>query len=280
MAAWLILASAFLHALWNARLKRHPEMDVAGSVIFLVTGLVALLAAAVTFAVGERALFGSAEAVACALAAGVCEAGYFTLLVIAFRLAPLGTVYTVSRGFAILATWPASMLWLGETMSALALAGTATLLAGLLLSTLRLAVSGRGIAFALACGLFIAGYHLFYKLGIAAGGAPTAVFALSLGVAVPVNIALLRADRRRRLLPLWRARFVSLTGLGIISAASFLLILLALEYAGAGYVLTLRNASILFALLLAWQMGETLNRRQWAGAALIATGAALLGMAQ
>src|SRR5690606_34074648 len=115
-------------------------------------------------------------------------------------------------------------------------AGTAVVLAGLLFSTLNLDVRLRGILFALLCGAFIAGYHLFYKLAIAAGAAPTGVFALSLSVAVPVNIALLARDRRLRLLPLWRERFIPLTSLGIIFAASFLLILLALEHAGAGYV--------------------------------------------
>lgn len=279
MAAWLILASAFLHALWNARLKRQPEMDVAGSVIFLVTGLSGLVAALVTWLAGSTP-FASAGAVGWSLAAGVCEAGYFTLLVIAFRLAPLGTVYALSRGVAILATWPLSVLWLGETVTVPALAGTAALLAGLGLSAFRVAAPGRGMLLALCCGGFIAGYHLCYKLAITQGGAPAAVFALSLSVAVPVNIALLPKGRRARLLPLWRARFLPLTGLGMMCAASFLLILLALELAGAGYVLTLRNASILFTLLLAWRMGESTTARQWLGAALIATGAALLGLVE
>lgn len=278
MAVWLILASAFLHAFWNARLKRQPEMDVAGSVIFLVTGLTGVAAALAQWTFGAATPFPTFESVGWSLAAGVCEAGYFTLLVVAFRLAPLGTVYAVSRGFAIVATWPLSVLWLGEAVSAPALAGTAIVLAGLLLSTLKLDVCGRAVLIALASGLFIAGYHIFYKLGMAAGGQPAAVFALSLGVAVPVNIALLARERRARLLALWRERVLSLTALGIICGASFLLILLALELAGAAYVLTLRNASILFALLLAWQLGETLHRRQWAGAGLIALGAALLGM--
>lgn len=280
MAVWLILASAFLHAFWNARLKRQPEMDVAGSVIFLVCGLSGVLAALAVWMFSGSAPFPDWRGAGWSLAAGACEAGYFTLLVIAFRLAPLGTVYAVSRGFAIVATWPLSALFLGEAVSLPALAGAVIVLVGLLLSTVKLAVSARGILLALASGLFIAGYHLFYKLGITAGGQPAAVFALSLSVAVPVNIALLAADRRQKLLPLWRTRFLSLTALGIICAASFLLILLALEVAGAGYVLTLRNISILFALLLAWQMGEALNRRQWLGAALIAVGAGLLGLAR
>lgn len=76
------------------------------------------------------------------------------------------------------------------------------------------------------------------------------------------------------------AGFVTLTTLGIICATSFLLILLALESVDAGYVLTLRNASILFALLLAWQMGEKLMPRHWLGAGCIAAGAVLLGLAE
>ncbi|HEX7030926.1 MAG TPA: DMT family transporter [Gammaproteobacteria bacterium] len=254
-------------------------MDVAGSVIFLVTGISSVLAAAIMVGAGADP-FASWQAVAWSFAAGVCEAGYFTLLVIAFRLAPLGTVYTLSRGFAILAAWPLSVLWLGETVTPLSLGGTVVLLAGLAMNAVKVAASGRAIAVALTSGAFIAGYHLCYKLGIEHGGLPAAVFALSLSVAVPVNLALLPAARRRVLLPVWRARPVTLTALGVVCAASFLLILLALESAGAGYVLTLRNASILFALLLAWQMGERLAPRQWLGAGLIAAGAVLLGLAE
>ena len=275
----MILASAFLHALWNARLKRQPQMDVAGSVIFLVNGLVALLAALLAYAWTGETPLPSWASFAWSIAAGVCEAGYFTLLVLAFKAAPLGTVYAVSRGFAILAAWPVSVLFIGETATPLAIAGAVLLVLGLGFSSLRVTAANRGIALALGAGVFIAGFHLAYKLAIEAGGAPPAVFAVSLGLAVPVNLALLPAARRALLLPVWRERLVSLTTLGVVCAASFLLVLAALEVVGAGYALTLRNASILFTLLMAWQMGDALSARQWAGAGLIAVGAGLLGLA-
>ncbi|WNZ63525.1 hypothetical protein QEG98_07330 [Myxococcus sp. MxC21-1] len=43
-------------------------------------------------------------------------------------------------------------------------------------------------------------------------------------------------------------------------------------------VLTLRNTSIAFALVLAALQGERLGRRQLSGAALVAVGALLLGV--
>src|SRR5690606_13229328 len=110
MAVWLILLSAFLHAFWNARLKRQPEMDTSGSVIFLVTGITAVVAALLAWFAGRVPPFPGGVGIGWTLAAGACEAAYFTLLVIAFRIAPMGTVYSVSRGFAIIAAWPLSVL--------------------------------------------------------------------------------------------------------------------------------------------------------------------------
>ena len=64
-----------------------------------------------------------------------------------------------------------------------------------------------------------------------------------------------------------------------VCAASFLIFLVALREAGAGLVLTLRNTSILFAVLFGWLLGEPPHRRTAVGALLVAFGAALLSAA-
>ena len=58
---------------------------------------------------------------------------------------------------------------------------------------------------------------------------------------------------------------------------SFLLLLLALEQGGAGLVLTLRNTSVVFALLWSWALGHRPGPRQAVGSVLVAGGALLLG---
>ena len=144
-------------------------------------------------------------------------------------------------------------------------------------------VEGRGgtfrpaLAWALLCALCIAGYHVCYKCALSAGSEPTAVFAAALGVALPVNLGRLGLGGVRRVGRTLCARPWVLGASGALCAASFLLLLAALSRGGAGAVLTLRNISVVFALLLAWSMGERPRGQQVAGTLSVVLGAAMLG---
>jgi drug/metabolite transporter (DMT)-like permease len=269
-----VVASALLHALWNALLKRQPDPEGAAMAILGT----AMAAAWMAWPLAGQPGFPSREGLWWTLAAGLCEAGYFVTLALALRDAPLGIVYTVSRGGALAAVWPASALWLGEAISGRALAGAAVVGAGLVLvgAERREAAAARGVLWALACAGFIAAYHILYKAALATGAAPAAVFAVSLTVAWPLNLArlgrggLVRAGTALRASP----RVVLMAGL--LCTGSFLLFLLALVRGGAGAAGTLRNVAIVFALGFAWLMGERPGRRQLAGTAVVLLGAVLL----
>jgi L-ascorbate metabolism protein UlaG (beta-lactamase superfamily)/drug/metabolite transporter (DMT)-like permease len=270
----LVLLSAFLHALWNALLKRQAEKDLAGAAVVAIAELTAIAAAAIGWIAGGRPPFPDLATVGWSAAAGVFEAGYFLALVAALERAPLGVAYTVSRGVAILAVWPISIVLLHEGITPLDLAGTALLVLGLMATApLR---GTRGLGLAVLCGVFIAGYHLCYKRAMVPGAQAAAVFAVSLGVALPLNLARLGRARLPALFAHARARPLALLGLGAICGASFLLFLGALASSGAGFVLTLRNTSIVFATALGWAIADPPTRRQLAGALLVAVGATLL----
>ncbi len=279
MLVLLILVSALLHALWNAILKREPDKGVGGVAVLAIATLLAAVTALALWASAGRPPF-PGDGLAWSAAAGVFEAGYFLTLVRALERAPLGVAYTVSRGVAILAVWPISAVWLGERATLVALAGAALLCVGLAAASVEGRVRSAGLGVAVACGLFIAGYHLAYKQALAGGGEPAAVFALSLAVALPVNFVALGPARRPQVLAQLRARPLRLLGAGLVCGGSFLLFLVALAGGPAGLVLTLRNTSVLFAVLLAWALGDAPTRRQVIGAALVAVGAALLGLAR
>lgn len=246
-----------------------------------VVAIAAATAAAVAVAsaaVTGRLPFADRTALAWTLAAGLFEAGYFITLILALERSPLGLVYTVSRGGAILVVWPVSALWLGEAVTPIAIAGSALLAGGLLLSGAERGGDRAGLGLACLCAGFIAGYHLCYKQAMAGEPSAPAVFAVALAVALPLNIARLDARRRAALPALLRARPLALLGYGAICAASFLVFLVALADTGAGLVLTLRNTSILFAILFGWMLGELVGPRKLAGVALVAAGAVLLGL--
>jgi uncharacterized membrane protein len=133
-----------------------------------------------------------------------------------------------------------------------------------------------GLVLASASAAFIAGYHLCYKQALGGGGAAPAVFAVSLVVAVPMNLIRLGAAGRVELLRSARARPRPIVAAGLLSCASFLIFLAALAQAGAGAVYTLRNTSILFAQGFAAVSGERPTRAGIVGAALVTVGAVLL----
>jgi drug/metabolite transporter (DMT)-like permease len=234
-------------------------------------------AAALPFASGPA--FPVSSGLAWALAAGVCEGGYFVTLALAFRKAPLGVVYTIARGGALVAVWPASAGWLGEVITARSAAGAVAVSMGLVLVGLdrRGHTSLRGASWAVLCAIFIAGYHLCYKCALATDAAPSAVFTAALAVALPVNMARLGQNGLARSLAAVRASPLSIGAAGILCTASFLVFLSALARGGAGAAVTLRNTSVLFALVLAWALGERPGRRQVTGIFGVALGAVLLG---
>jgi drug/metabolite transporter (DMT)-like permease len=270
----LVLLSAFLHALWNALLRVERDKDRA---LIAAVGAAALLAAAVAgvrWALGEVP-FASIASVGWSLGAGVLEWLYFASLAQALDRGPLGPIYTISRGGAIVLVYPISIALFGESLTAASAAGSAVVFGGLALAGSRTGdqrdLTQRALAWAVACAVSIAGYHLAYKAALHAGGNPSAVFALALAVATAIN-----AVRSRDVLAYARERLGRVVLMGLICGGSFLILLEALAGSGAGFVLTLRNTSVLFATGLAFAIGERPRRLQIAGALLVAAGAILM----
>jgi drug/metabolite transporter (DMT)-like permease len=271
----LVVGSAFLHAAWNAMLKRHPDPEAASQGVFAVCAILGAVGAALWPGAGI-----GGTSLAWSAGAGLCEAGYIVSLSRALARSPLGPVYTVSRGGALIVVWPLSIAFLGERVTATALAGTALVAAGLGATGLGAGAARRGgpggLRLAAIAAVFIGGYHIAYKQALAGGGAPALVFTVSLGVAVPLNF--LRLDRvgRRAAVAAARARPALIAAAGTMSCASFLIFLVGLAQAGAGAVFTLRNTSVLFAQVLSWLLGERPSRLGALGAAAVAGGAVLL----
>jgi drug/metabolite transporter (DMT)-like permease len=273
-ATLLVLLSAVLHAAWNSLVKHQKDPRSAGLAVLAAATAVAVAVAPFS----ERVAFPTTSGLRWALGAGLFEGAYFTALGLALARGPLGPAYTVARGGAMLATWPVSVLFLGEAFSWTARMGTVLIGSGLALTALRPhdRATRASLGWAALCAISIGGYHLCYKVALEAGAEPRALFAIALACALPINAASngpgawragLRALRQS---PLW-----IVIG-GATCTASFVVLLDALAVAGAGAVLTLRNTSVLFAQLFALWGGERPNRRAIAGAVLVVGGAVLM----
>ena len=284
LATSLVLASACLHALWNVLLKRARDLHAASLGILALSVLITW--AMVPWTRGP--LIPGRAALAWTLGAGIGEGCYFVLLACALEAAPLGWSYAWMRGVGMLLVWPVSVLLLGEPLRTLAALSVGVVCLGLALLG-RAPARGQGsrsFLWAAAAGVAIAGFTLCYKAALVHGAHPVMLYATAMLVALPIQTGI----RIRRLG--WRAGLVlpetwravpprsCQPGLvlcaGILCAASFLLYLEALDLAGAGAMATLRNTSIVFAVLLSRAFGVLAERptcRQWAGAALVTAGA-------
>ncbi len=279
----LVIASALAHATWNALLKRStdPESSIAA---MMSVGSAISVAIALGLGVPAPPLAG----IVWCLVAGLLEAGYFVTLARALSRAPLGSVYTIVRGGALIIVWPVSAIFLDERVSLGRAAGTALVVLGLAATGFgeRTKPAGElvgrpntprsGLVIAAICALFVGGYHLAYKLGLSSGARPEAVNAISLTTGSMLNLARLGRTRLPLVLAASRREGVKILIGGALGSIGFLLFLSAMKNAGAGVVLTLRNTSILFAQVLGFALGERPRRLAVIGAALVVAGAVLL----
>lgn len=276
----LVLASAFMHAAWNAILKRCKDPENAMVTMMLIggaSGCVVALSRGVAFPRGSSLFW--------CLVSGLLEAGYFATLARALARAPLGTVYTIVRGGALVLVWPISALLLDEHASLVRVVGTAFVILGLAATGLadRAASTAgtklrSGLLIAAFCSLFVGGYHLAYKLALNAGGAPEAVATIPL-VSASILYAILVGSKRRSLaLVALRAEPIKILVGGLLGGLGFVVFLFAMRTAGAGVILTLRNTSILFAQVFAFLLGERPKRLAVIGAAIVTGGAILLAL--
>jgi drug/metabolite transporter (DMT)-like permease len=274
-AVLLAFTSAIIHALWNVMLKRTRDLDSASAGVFAVSLL--FTAAAIPFIPGR--VFPGAPAVLWGLAAGACEGGYFVGLVRSLERAPLGWSYSWMRGSSIAFLWPTSVLFLAESFHWTSLVCVVVVCTGLGLLGLssRQGRSHGALPWALLTGIFIASYNLFYKLSLAHGAHPLALYSLSMAVGLPIQ-TLVRIRRRG----LAAFRIIPETpGLvlvaGFLCAIGFSLFLVALSMTGAAAVTTIRNTSVAFTMIFSLTLGERPALRQWLGIALVTLGAIGLG---
>ncbi|MEO8844293.1 MAG: DMT family transporter [Kofleriaceae bacterium] len=281
----LVLISAFLHAAWNAMLKREADKDRTLIAAVSVGGLLAITVATVRALASGVAPFATPAALVWALVAGAFEQLYFLGLARALDRGPLGPVYTISRGGAVVVVYPLSVLLFGELVTTSSLVGSGIVVIGLVLSGLRTAgvtetrpMTSSATLWATGCAIAIAAYHLAYKAALSEGGASSAVFAASLTFASAINWIRTGTAGRRAIAVLVRAGLPRVLLMGLLCGGSFLMLIEALTTGGAGYALTLRNTSVLFAVGLAWAIGEQPRFAPAFGAALVAAGAIAMAL--
>lgn len=259
-AVALVLAAAVLHALWNVRLHGADDR-VAAMAISGIVSSVALL----PFLVLDppSGLWGLL------VVSGAAEAVYGLALAGAYRRGELSVTYPVGRGSAPLLATVAAVVVVGQPASVRTLAAAALVAIGLGLLAFRshrhgtLAATG----LALVVGVAIATYSVVDARAVGEGAAPLAYLAGALGLegilmssTTGFDLARLRGSIRPGI------------AIAVGSVGAYAMVLFAFRLAPVGQVATLREVSVVLAVLLA---RERPGRLGWLGIAAVVTGAGL-----
>ena len=227
-----------------------------------------------------------AEGIAFMAGSGALHAGYFVLLQRGYRVGDLSLVYPLARGSGPLLATVAAVAFLGERPTPLALAGGAVIVLAVLSlagSPRRLAAAGphagEAVGYALATGVFIAGYTLWDKHAVDALGLSPIVYFWGTTTS---NAALLTPVVLRRpgvLRETWRENRRAVLGVSTLSPLAYVLVLYALVTTPVSYVAPAREVSILIGAALGAQLlAEGDVRRRLACASAIVVGIAALAI--
>ncbi|GIL02722.1 MAG: membrane protein [Alphaproteobacteria bacterium] len=256
VALTLVLAAAFLHATWNAVLKRSGERAV-------MMGMIAFAHAAVGCGIIAFVAPPAPASWPYILASTVIHWFYYAFLLASYRLGDLSQVYPIARGSAPLLVSLAGWHFAGENLSATAWAGILTISAGIMALWFgsRNGRSDSGaVAAALLTGTTIASYSVIDGLGVRLAGSALGYIGWLFVLEGAVSLFIFYRARGR--LPTLAHRFFA-TGLigGLLSSTAYGLVIFAATLAPIGPISAVRESSVLIAALI----GVILfNERPWA----------------
>ncbi|MDI9333317.1 MAG: EamA family transporter [Cytophagales bacterium] len=286
----LVIAAAIIHATWNFYAKRAGGDARFGllSCIFLM-----IFWAPLGIYMGWQVVptWGRAEwwLMVCSAFAHV---GYYVFLLKGYRVADLTVVYPVARGSGPVLSATFAILWMGESLTPLGLAGLLGVVCGVFLIAGGAKIWQRatdaqnpdeskklkaGLIYGVVTGLWIASYTAIdgYAVKFLLIN-PILLDYMSNFIRIPLYLPLIWKDRHT-LLPVWKTYWKPCLFVAVAGSIGYTLVLYAVQLAPLSHVAPAREVSMLFAALIGGHLlGEGDRKARIAGACLIALGVAAL----
>ena len=266
-----ILFAAFLHAGWNALIKRR-DRDTLTATIAIAAGAALISLCFLPFVPPPAPASWPFLA-----ASSVPQIAYYLLIAKVYRGSDLSLAYPVMRGTAPFFVAAANAILFGEVLSWMGFLGVGCICGGVLLiasGRFRRPDAARAVTTAIGIALVIASYTVLDGLGVRRSGSPAGytlwVFLLTgLGLTGWTMI-----QRRTQMLQSLRADFWTGLGGGGASLLSYGIALWAMTKAPVAAVAALRETSILFAALMSMiLLREKASWERIAAAMLLTAGA-------
>jgi len=244
----LVLASAAMHATWNALIKTRSDR-------FASISLATLGASIVVLPILPFVDFPSIEVWIWIAASVIIHAGYRLFLVKTYDVGDFAQSYPLARGIAPLITTVGAIIFIGEVPEGLTVLGIVVLSFGALLMSLRGSsdlskFNRRAVGFALLTSMLIAGYTLTDGYGVRLANTASSYAAWLFFCDGLCSIAIGFLYRGRGLLTVLASEWKTNLLTGGLLAGSYWIIMWAMTKAPIASIAALRETSILFAMLI------------------------------
>lgn len=269
-----VMASAAMHAGWNALLKGRGDPFDGMARISAAGGVIAWIG--VWFVKWPDTAVWPWIALSWGL-----HALYRYFLIAAYRAGDLTQVYPIARGTAPLMTAAGTALIIGETLTLTGYCGIAALATGVFLMSMKGSRDGgfelHAVAYALATSVTICGYSIVDGYGSRLNGsAPSFILWEMAGNSVIMAITALHV-RGPAVYATLRTEWPSAAGAAIMSTTAYVIVAWAMTKAPIALVAALRETGVLFAALIGVALlGEPMTRWRWMAAAIIVSGVVML----
>ena len=270
LAAVLALLAAFLHASWNIVVKQTSDRFLALWSQFAFAGSLALIAL-----IGWTLIDGQPNiSWWWSIISGCGHLPYVILLAKAYDKNDFSLTYPIARGAGALSAAILGLIVLGDDLSALSMAGIATVVFGL-----WVLVSGQpmnNILPALGVAATIGVYSVVDAYGARNSNAVAFAFSVFVSGATTITIWAL-ITRRKQLKPFLAAEWKPATFGGTMSIVAYSMVVYAYTLAPVGYVATMRESSVVIAALAGWKyLKEDDHKRRLTSATVVVAGLCVL----
>ncbi len=272
----IVLASAVMHAIWNAVVKVGDDRLTSMAVVIVVTALLAPL----------LLLLGPAPAPASwkfIAVSAVLNNAYFFLLIEAYRTGDLSHAYPLARGSAPLIVAAGSVLFAGERLNIPELIGVGLVSGGivsLLFGTPYGVRAGwRSIIYPLATGVMIGAYTVVDGIGVRLSGSPAGYIGwLFILFAIPISVIAF-ARRSAQAAQFVRDSWKPVGLAGLLNFGSYGLAIWALSLGAMAPVSALRETSVIIGAWIGTRLlGEPFGWQRVLSAAIVAAGVVVMNL--
>ena len=270
----VVIAAALLHAAWNAAVKGSDD-KVVGMAAVMIGQM--LPAGIVLFFLP----FPSLESLPWFVAGVIFHLGYQLFLIFSYRIGDFTQVYPIARGSAPLIVTLISIAFLGVKFSSIELIAIGMIVLGIV--SLSIVRQGDGLRnpkaalTAFCTGCCIAGYSLADGLGARVSESAIGFIASLMIVNGVLFVLILRVLWAGKFTKIFRTAKLRMIGGGFASFLAYIMVVWAFTQAPIAIVTTLRETSIVFAVLIGvFLFHEKLNLAKVVSTMFTLAGALLL----